>query len=449
MASHQGGPSRNSTLAPLSHLPTTGKRDHLVSIFHKTAADLGLPAAGFSPITPANISTLSIREQMLFPVLCTSLQSSVHIATALENLSTEIQDLFSQVANLDLSTHPPNLAPLQASLRDIDSRLPSPAQAPFPPQRPGVVQQATPSSSGSRLTPTNNTNPTCQARGKERASPAPHPPPPNTVWPSPTADPDLRRYDMSTSPPTLYGNPEAFAKKCPHNWEAEEFAKGKYPPGHAWNPGHLDPDCRLPNTMAIKATPTYAEAVARPAKGKKGRQAKASVSASSGAVASGEVFTKSPPPLPQAVRRFFASRTTFKPHPEALKIAAHFPDIATSVLREANCSLPLSFTCTVNDKGSVSLLGTYLDTTAFAYTPYFAPLTSRLNKAFPVGNSPWDLFKPAPNETQLLIHSIPLAFLPSDDAQLFPSVHEFIPNARGVSILSVRYLNPNPESRDQ
>jgi len=213
--------------------------------------------------------------------------------------------------------------------------------------------------------------------------------------------------------------------------------------------GNLDPDWRPPTTMAPKATPTYAQAAAPPGKGKKGRQTKSPISASSVAVASGEVFTKSPPPLPHPVRRFFASRTTFEPHPEALKIAAHFQDITASVLREANCSLPLSFTCTVNDKGSVSLLGTDLHTPASAYTPYFAPLTSRLNKAFPIGNSPCDIFKPTPNETQLLIHSVPLAFLPSDDDQLFPSLHESIRNARGVSILSARYLNPDTEARGQ
>jgi len=201
--------------------------------------------------------------------------------------------------------------------------------------------------------------------------------------------------------------------------------------------------------MASKATPTYTQAVAPPAKGNKGHQSRNPVSASSVAVASGQVFTKSPPPLPQAVRRFFASRTTFEPHPEALKIAARFPDIAASVLREANSSLPVSIPCTVNDKGLVSLLGTDLHTPASAYTPYFAPLTTRLNKAFPVGNSPWDLFRPAPNETQLLIHSIPLDFLPSGDAQLFPFLHESIRNARGVVILTARSLNPDLESREQ
>ena len=178
---------------------------------------------------------------MLLPQLCTSLQSSIHIATALENLSTEIHDLSSRVANLDFSPQPPNLAPPQASLRDIASHVPSAAQAPFLPQNPGVPQQATPSSSASRPSPTSNTNPARQEKGKERGPPAPPPPPPNTVWPSPAADPDLPRYDMSTSPPTLYANPEAFAKKYHHTWEAEAFAKGKYPPGPAWTPTGVPP----------------------------------------------------------------------------------------------------------------------------------------------------------------------------------------------------------------
>jgi len=179
---------------------------------------------------------------MILPLLCTSLQSSVHIATALENLSTEIHDLSSQVANLDLSQQPPNLAPLQASLRDIASRLPSAAQVLFPPQRSYVPHQATHTSSGSHPAPTGNTNHTRQEKGKERGPLAPPPPPPNAVWPFPSADPHLSRYDMSISSPTLYGNPEAFAKKYPHTWELEEFAKGKYPPGPAWTPDHLDPD---------------------------------------------------------------------------------------------------------------------------------------------------------------------------------------------------------------
>jgi len=164
MASHQGGPSSISTPAHHCPLRTTGNLNHQVSLFHQTAADLGLPDAGLPPITPAKISTLSTGEQMLLPLLCTSLQSCVHIATALENLSTEIHDWSSQIANLDLSPQPPNLAPLQAPLHDIASRLLSAAQASFPPQRPSVPQQATHSPSGSRPAPTSSTNPAHQRK---------------------------------------------------------------------------------------------------------------------------------------------------------------------------------------------------------------------------------------------------------------------------------------------
>jgi len=155
------------------------------------------------------------------------------------------------------------------------------------------------------------------------------------------------------------------------------------------------------------------------------------------------------PPLPPTEGTFFASWITFGPHLEAVKIAVRFTDIASSVLREGNYSLPLSFFCTVNEKGSVSLRGSDLHTPAPAYAPYIAPLTSQLNKSFPVGNSPWEQFEPAPNETQLSIHSVPLAFLTEDEYQLLPYLHESIRNARRVSILSSPYLNPDPESRSQ
>jgi len=237
MVSHQGGPSRIGTPGPHSPLPTTGNLEHLDSLFHQTAGDLGLPAAGFPPITPANLSTHSIGEQMRFPLLCTSLEASFHNATARENLSTEIHDLCCPVANLNLTPQPPNLTSLQASLRDIASRLPLAAQAAFPPQRRNVPQQAPHSSAWSRPTPTSNTNPARQEKGKERAPLAPPPPPPNTVWPSPSADPDLPRYNMSTSLPILYCKAEAIAKNYPYIWEAEEFTNGQYPASPTWTPG--------------------------------------------------------------------------------------------------------------------------------------------------------------------------------------------------------------------
>ena len=166
-----------------------------------------------------------------------------------------------------------------------------------------------------------------------------------------------------------------------------------------WIHRHLDGSWRAPSSIAPKATLTYAQAGAPSTKGKKSRQAKPAATASSGAVASREAFVNRTPPLPQAVCMFFASRTTLAPHPEATNIAAHFPDIAASVLRDANSSLPLSFSSTVNDRDSVSLLGGDRHPSASAYTPYFAPLTTRLNKAFLVGNSLCVLVNHALKET--------------------------------------------------
>jgi len=52
---------------------------------------------------------------------------------------------------------------------------------------------------------------------------------------------------------------------------------------------------------------------------------------------------------------------------------------------------------------------------------------------------------PLHNETQLSIHAVPLTYLPEEEDQLLPYLHELIRNASGVSILSARYLNSNPE----
>ena len=64
-----------------------------------------------------------------------------------------------------------------------------------------------------------------------------------------------------------------------------------------------------------------------------------------------------------------------------------------------------------------------------------------------MGNSPWLPFRLAPNEVQLAIYSLPLAFLPGDPEELFPSIADSILNSKNVQILSARFLNANPESR--
>ena len=122
--------------------------------------------------------------------------------------------------------------------------------------------------------------------------------------------------------------------------------------------------------------------------------------------------------------------------------------MAARVLRDANCILPLAVTAKVNDRGSVTLLVTDPAIPAAAFAPYFEALSSQLSKSFPVGDSPWLPFRLAPNETQLAIHSLSIAFLPEDPDELFPSLAESILNSKNIRILAARFLNPDARSRE-
>ena len=121
--------------------------------------------------------------------------------------------------------------------------------------------------------------------------------------------------------------------------------------------------------------------------------------------------------------------------------------MAAEVLRSSNCALPLSFTAKVNSNGTVTLLGVDPSTPATDYSPFFPALAARLNKSFPVGTSPWLPFRPAPNENQFAIHGLPLRFLPSDPEGLFVYLKAAILNAKGLTISSARFLNPDPDAR--
>jgi len=116
---------------------------------------------------------------------------------------------------------------------------------------------------------------------------------------------------------------------------------------------------------------------------------------------------KGPPSLPGAQLHFFVHRQSPSPHPDGLKIAATFPDIAARVLRESNGLLPLGFSATVNPWGSNCLTVTEKATPAASYAPYFVSLTRALNQAFPVGDNPWCTLVLAPTAVQVAIDSVP------------------------------------------
>jgi len=104
-------------------------------------------------------------------------------------------------------------------------------------------------------------------------------------------------------------------------------------------------------------------------------------------------------------------------------------------------------TAKVNDRGSVTRVGSDPTSPAAAFARYFDALTAQLSRSFLVGNSPWLPFRLVPNDVQLAIHSVPLTLLSRDPEELFPSLADSMLNSKNVQILLARFLNPIPKDR--
>ena len=123
------------------------------------------------------------------------------------------------------------------------------------------------------------------------------------------------------------------------------------------------------------------------------------------------------------------------------------PDIMATVLKEANCDLPLAFTASINRNGAVTLT-TNPYTPSSLYSPFFDAMTKKLNQSFSIGKNPYQTFRPAPTHVELLIHSVPLFALSEDPAELFSSLLESIGKAIDVPIFGARFLQNDPVKRE-
>jgi len=387
--------------------------------------------AGTLPIESITIVLLSQLVQGLVTVsheLSGVTQAVATISEENVNLQEELHDISSQLANLPHTQEQQTargIADLQASIRDLSHRVSAPTPAPQAFAAP--PQQRVPQ-------PPRTAGPPRSRKGKEKARAPPTPPS------AAADDPKYLIPFYDTRLGKAFGDPEKYAQLYPNSYEAGEFWKGRYDLD-SFTPGHLHPD--------VHPSPSYAQAASGSGSGGKGKS-KAGKPPSPQQVAStvAPPVKKGPPSLPGAQRRFFAPRQSPSPHPDALTIAATFPDIAARVLRESNCLLPLGFSATVNPRGSVSLTVTDKATPAASYAPYFDSLTRALNQSFPVGENPWCTLVLAPTAVRLAIHGLPLRFLPQDEEELFPFIRQAIRNDKATQILSARYLNPGRDSRE-
>jgi len=431
--------SRNSSRAPSAQSSSPElSESHLYirNFVRETRQRLNFTSVQLPILDDHQLSGLSDGETILVPLSCSTLN-------ALASMTPQLDTITTQLGNIQTALHtmPTWLAlqgviePINAAIRDLSHRVTAPPpQAPAPTRPPvpptGATTRQAPTTARPPIPPSSAPAPP-SSRPKSKA------PPPNK-GPSSSFDPDIPRYDVGTR--SFYGDPRAYAVKFPDSWEANAFREGKYPDPTTFIPGHLAPDCPKPQQSYAKVASAGAP---------KGKKNKSSITAAQVASAStGAPATQPPKSLPTAERRFYAPRSSPSEHQQASLIAATFPDIAARVLRDANCILPLAVTTKVNDRGSVTLLVSDPATPAAAFAPYFDALSTLLNKSFPVGESPWLPFRLAPNEAQLAIHSLPIAFLPEDPNELFPCLAESILNSKNIPILAARFLNPDARSRE-
>ena len=409
-------PSAVPSTRPPSVAPPSEHLIYMRNFLDETLVKLGVNNTYPLPTDRELNQDISTGEALILPLLCSSINALASLLDKVDTLTnrlTHIHDSVSSVANTvpNKEEITASLAPITSSVRDLSHRIstaPSrPTTVPRPPAPPGPKPVGKP------------------------------PPPVAPVDDGPTLDPNFPRVDTVNN--IGYGDPAAFAKSHPDSWEASYFANGGYSRIPKFLPGHLDPVC--PHR-------SYAEVAFSSSSKKKGskKASPSGVAALASSSSSSSSPTK-PPSLPAAARRFYGPRQVHAPHPDRDTIAATFPDIAAEVLRSSNCALPLSFTAKVNSNGTVTLLGVDPSTPATDYSPFLSALAARLNKSLPVGISPWLPFRPAPNENQFAIHGLPLRFLPSDPEGLFVYLKAAILNAKGLTITSARFLNPDPDTR--
>ena len=251
--------------------------------------------------------------------------------------------------------------------------------------------------------------------------------PPSSSVPPPSSNPASGRPNHPSAPP-----PPAVPRHTP-------LQPALPPPSRSYADVIHGGTCEFDLAVA-------ANTAARRGKGK-GKKSPPATTASKVASVVAATSPRGPPPLKSAARRFYAPRNLPAPHPERDLIRIRWPDLAASVLREANSGLPVSFRVFVNDNGAVSL--TVIDTSvpAASYSLFFEAPTHKLNQAFPVGDNPWLPFRLAPTDLQFAIQGLPIQAHPANDTTLCDLLQPSIFNSQSVLISRARFLNPDRHSQ--
>jgi len=425
-------PISRSSLSQSSHASLSGEAYNVTNILGHAARLAGLDPASFPTVYNASAATFPDSQLAMAPLLAQLIAMVTDLAGSVTFLTSQVETVTSAQAERSATPTPPATSNLEASLKDLSSRVAA----------------------------------LSLHRATQVAPPLPQAPPPPA--PAAQAKPAQQKKKLATrlSSRTVvapdfplafegkwYGNPETYSKHhldspqgailfASHYLQSEEaklYSK-RYPATSLFHTGP-PPDFTVSDPPQPQEQ-TWAQVTRKSGKSKKNARA-AQVAASSKSS-----VPKGPPPLPAAQRRLFAPHATPTLPNDSFVMNATLPDIMAAVLQEANCSLPLSLTASVNRNGTVTLTANPY-TPSSSYYPFFDAMTKKLNQSFPVGDNPFQVCREAHTSVELLIHNLPLSILPNERTDLFPSLLESISNAIDVPSFGTRFLQSDRVKRSE
>jgi len=332
-------PISRSTSSQSSHASLSGEADNVANILGHAARLARLDTASFPTVYNSSAATFPDSQLAIAPLLAQPVAIVNDLGASVTFLTSQVENITSAQAGPSATPSPPATSNLEASLKDLSSGIAALSShrttqaAPVPPQAPPLP------------TPAVQTKPAQQKKNlSTRLS--------SCTFTAPDYPVLFERK--------WYGNPDTYAKRHPNSPQAAVLFASRHPQSEEAKlyceqypatsifhtgapPGYTVSDPPQPQEQ------TWAKVTRKGGKGKKNATA-AQVAASSKSS-----IPKGPPPLPAAQRRFFAPCTSPTPPNDLLIRTATLPDIMAAVLKEANYSLPLSLTATVNRNGTVTL----------------------------------------------------------------------------------------------
>jgi len=372
-------PISRSSSSQSSHASLSGEADNVANSLGHAARLPRIDPATFPTVYYPSAATCPASQLAMAPVLTELIAMVNDLGASVTFLTSQVESLTSAMAERIANPSPPATSNLKVSLKDLSSRVAALSShhathvaPPLPraPRPPPLAVQAKPAQQKRKLA--------------------------TRLTPRTVAAPDFPFLFEGK----WYGNLDIYAKRHPDSPQAAILFPSHHPQAEEGKPySERYPATSLFHTRAppgftVSDPPqsdhqTWTQVTRKSGNGTK------SATVAQVAASSKSSVPKGPPPFPAAQHRFFAPRTSPTLPNDSFIMTATLPDIMAADLKEANCSLPLSLTASVNRNGAITLTANpYIPSSS--YSPFVDKMTKKLNQGFPVGDNPFQVVRKAP-----------------------------------------------------